>query len=320
MPDVCGKRHTKEREEYAKSVHGRAALGGKNGAAAVCSSCHTTHDVADPAKDDARYPAIWLASKFLLVMIAGAFVFFWSHTALWFYREYQDRKARVARPQVRTAGLGEARFLGKQYQRFPVAWRMAHLLFALSLMMLVMTGMSVLYAGTPWAQAIINALGGPKVAAVIHRTFAVLFLVVFVGHLGHLVVHAAQRRGSFDWLGPDSLAPRAQDLRDILAMFRWFIGRGPRPVFDRWTYWQKFDYWAPFSGGAHRQRLRPDAVGSGQDPRDPAGLGAQHRHDLPRRDGGAGGAVPFHRALLQQSLQARQVSARARDVHRLHAA
>ena len=31
-------------------------------------------------------------------------------------------------------------------------------------------------------------------------------------------------------------------------MFKWFFGMGPRPVFDRWTYWEKFDYWAPFWG------------------------------------------------------------------------
>jgi cytochrome b subunit of formate dehydrogenase len=31
-------------------------------------------------------------------------------------------------------------------------------------------------------------------------------------------------------------------------MFKWFFGLGPRPVFDRWTYWEKFDYWAPFWG------------------------------------------------------------------------
>ena len=31
-------------------------------------------------------------------------------------------------------------------------------------------------------------------------------------------------------------------------MFRWFFGRGERPSFDRWSYWQKFDYWAPFWG------------------------------------------------------------------------
>jgi cytochrome b subunit of formate dehydrogenase len=33
-------------------------------------------------------------------------------------------------------------------------------------------------------------------------------------------------------------------------MFVWFVGKGPRPVFDRWTYWEKFDYWAVFWGMA----------------------------------------------------------------------
>src|SRR5262249_41578661 len=34
----------------------------------------------------------------------------------------------------------------------------------------------------------------------------------------------------------------------IVDMFKWFFGMGPRPSFDRWTYWEKFDYWAPFWG------------------------------------------------------------------------
>jgi hypothetical protein len=29
---------------------------------------------------------------------------------------------------------------------------------------------------------------------------------------------------------------------------KWFFGRGPRPRFDRYTYWEKFDYWAVFWG------------------------------------------------------------------------
>ena len=24
----------------------------------------------------------------------------------------------------------------------------------------------------------------------------------------------------------------------------WFIGLGPRPTFERWAYWEKFDFWA----------------------------------------------------------------------------
>ena len=31
-------------------------------------------------------------------------------------------------------------------------------------------------------------------------------------------------------------------------MFTWFVGKGTRPAFDRWTYWEKFDYWAVFWG------------------------------------------------------------------------
>ncbi len=33
-------------------------------------------------------------------------------------------------------------------------------------------------------------------------------------------------------------------------MFKWFVGVGPKPLFDKWTYWEKFDYWAPFWGVA----------------------------------------------------------------------
>jgi hypothetical protein len=108
--------------------------------------------------------------------------------------------------------------------------------------------MSVLYADTTWAPVVMHWLGGPKVAAVIHRTFAVLFAIVFFLQLIYMVVRIARNWRTFDWFGPNSLVPRWQDLWDILAMFKWFFGLGPRPVFDRWTYWEKFDYWAPFWG------------------------------------------------------------------------
>ncbi len=50
--------------------------------------------------------------------------------------------------------------------------------------------------------------------------------------------------------GPDSLFPNRKDLRDIRAMFRWFFFKGPKPSFDRWTYWEKFDFLAVFWGVA----------------------------------------------------------------------
>jgi cytochrome c554/c'-like protein len=49
LPNVCGKCHTKERDAYVTSVHGKEVLEKKNPKAAICSDCHTTHDIADPA-------------------------------------------------------------------------------------------------------------------------------------------------------------------------------------------------------------------------------------------------------------------------------
>src|ERR1051326_5897238 len=40
------------------------------------------------------------------------------------------------------------------------------------------------------------------------------------------------------------------DLREMLGSLRWFLGRGPRPEYGRWTYWEKFDYFAVFWGVA----------------------------------------------------------------------
>jgi hypothetical protein len=45
-------------------------------------------------------------------------------------------------------------------------------------------------------------------------------------------------------LGPDSLVPRLGDLRQFYSMLRWSVARGSRPALDRWSYWEKFDYWA----------------------------------------------------------------------------
>lgn len=46
--------------------------------------------------------------------------------------------------------------------------------------------------------------------------------------------------------------PRLQDFRGLIDNFKWFLGFGERLQFDRWTYWEKFDYLAVFWGILHR--------------------------------------------------------------------
>ena len=52
----------------------------------------------------------------------------------------------------------------------------------------------------------------------------------------------------FDWFGPDSLLPRMKDWSDMTGQFSWFFGKDTAPRFDRWAYWEKFDYWAVYWG------------------------------------------------------------------------
>jgi predicted CXXCH cytochrome family protein len=280
----CGKCHEENLKTYLGTYHGQITTLGY-GYTAKCFDCHGSHgikQVDDPgssvypanrvqtckqchknatagfatfephgnAHDFKHYPYLWIAARFMVALLAGVFAFFWTHMALWFYREYKDRKERKTRPYVKTDEPAPAPAQGKYIQRFGPIWRLAHLMLALSVMGLVLTGMSVLYGSSPWAPVVMHWLGSPKVAAVVHRTFASIFLTIFVIHLIYFLVHIARKGSSFQWFGPNSLVPRWQDLNDMVAMFMWFFGKAPRPAFDRWTYWEKFDYWAVFWGFA----------------------------------------------------------------------
>ena len=75
-------------------------------------------------------------------------------------------------------------------------------------------------------------------------------LGIFFVHLVDVATFLIRKRKTFQWFGPTSLVPNWKDLWDMIGMFKWFLGKGPRPAFDRWTYWEKFDYWAVFWGMA----------------------------------------------------------------------
>ena len=197
-PEVCGRCHEEQKDTYETSVHGKAVLEKHNADSAVCSDCHTTHnidspeqdavklaitqncgrchekqvktyrasyhgqvtrlgyahtakcfdchgshgimDVKDPRSkvhdnnrletcrqchknapegylgfhahgdvhDRARYPEMWIAKRFMDVLILGVFLFFWTHMLLWIYREWRDGKegkGYQAQPGCPRAGL-----------------------------------------------------------------------------------------------------------------------------------------------------------------------------------------------------------------------
>ena len=220
----------------------------------TCRQCHleatagfVTFEPHATTNDFVRYPYTWLASKFMALLLGGTLSFFWLHSALWWLREYRDHRAKRTTTHVRTAGLIDGDKV-QYYQRWPAMWRLAHLVFAITLMVLVFTGMTLFYADSSWAPLVQSVFGGPHITGTIHRTFAVAFVSIFLGHIVFVGTRIAKNWRTFDWFGPTSMIPNLEDIVDIYMMFKWFFGLGPKPQFDKWTYWEKFDYWAPFWG------------------------------------------------------------------------
>jgi cytochrome b subunit of formate dehydrogenase len=137
----------------------------------------------------------------------------------------------------------------RYYRRFSRAQRIMHVFLMLSFTGCALSGLPLLFADQAWATALARFLGGFEGAGLIHRICAAVMAVLFVGHVLYLAFRALAR-GDMRRLiwGPDSLVPQPQDAIDIYRHMKWFVGLGPRPQFDRWTYWEKFDYWAVFWG------------------------------------------------------------------------
>jgi cytochrome b subunit of formate dehydrogenase len=283
----CGNCHAKQFESYKDTFHGKITTLGYS-YTAKCYDCHGAHEIQrvknakssvhpdnrmetcakchnakkglpDVPKgfasfqphghhgDFERYPQIYLAFLMMAGLLIGTFAFFWLHTGLWFYREYKERKARGGHEHVRVDEVPPA-LQTKHIQRWNPIWRAGHLIFALAVMVLTTTGMPLFYPDAAWAPAIMKIVGGPKVAGIIHRTAAVVFASVFFLHLIYIAIRVSRNWRNFKIFGPNSMVPNLKDLQDVIGMFKWFLGKGPRPQFDRWSYWEKFDYWAPFWG------------------------------------------------------------------------
>ncbi len=147
----------------------------------------------------------------------------------------------------------------KQYLRFEKRHIYLHLTVIISFLGLSLTGLPLKFADQQWARTMMSFFGGVHFAGLIHRGCAILTFYYFLGALimsfDFLFVRKDVRTRSghqAHWLqrlfGPDSLMPNFRDLQDIKGMVKWFFFRGPKPTFERWTYWEKFDFLAVFWG------------------------------------------------------------------------
>ncbi len=278
ITENCGNCHQEALNSYMNSYHGQLAwLGGEK--VAKCSDCHYSHNtrkVDDPndkvhknhllttcrechkeatasfvqfhphgnTHDYEKYPELWWVAKIMVGMVIVVLIFFYIHSMLWFYRSWRERQQGYIHHSEHPKPTST-----KHYRRFSWGWRLNHWLLVISVMTLVFTGMTAMYADSVWAGYIVQLFGSPEQSAIVHRFAAIGFIIAVVGHVIALFYKLIfNRNQKFAWFGPDSLLPRWKDASDMVAQFRWFFGKGTKPRFDRWTYWEKFDYWAVYWG------------------------------------------------------------------------
>ncbi|MDP1568946.1 MAG: cytochrome b/b6 domain-containing protein [Vicinamibacterales bacterium] len=132
--------------------------------------------------------------------------------------------------------------------RFKPYQRLMHLVLMVCFLGLAATGLPLLFSDSTWAASLARAFGGFEASALLHRFFATGMLLCFAVHVGELLYRlVAKGERSLLW-GPSSMVPQPADLVQMYGHVRWFLGLGVRPHFDRYTYWEKFDYWAVFWG------------------------------------------------------------------------
>lgn len=136
----------------------------------------------------------------------------------------------------------------RHYFRFSLGQRYLHGLLITTFLGLAATGLPLRFSETQWAERFALAIGGFRPILLFHKTCALLLTAGFLVHVADILYRGFVKGERSIFWGPNSMVPRPKDLFDLMAHFRWFFWLGPKPKFDRFAYWEKFDYWAVFWG------------------------------------------------------------------------
>ena len=273
--DVCGKCHKDIAETYFETFHGKVTNLGY-AKTAKCHDCHGSHNIlpiSNPKSklshenitntcktchptatrqfagylshathhDPEKYPWVFFTFWGMTSLLVGTFLVSGLHTLLWLPRSLEMRRLHPPTPYDPDE---------QQYLRFNLLHRILHGTMIVSFLTLATTGMTLKFSYTGWALFLSKFLGGFEVTGFLHRVAAVLLVTIFCIHLWDLFRRKRQEYGSWKemLMGPDTILFTPNDLFELWATLKWYVGKGERPKYGRFTYWEKFDYFAVFWG------------------------------------------------------------------------
>ncbi len=159
----------------------------------------------------------------------------------------EEIQARIARVKAEL----EAEILARavpapppgEFERFSWNFRAQHWVLLVSCLTLIVTGLPLKFHEARLSQLFFDLVGGVGTSTLIHRIGAVGLMAVGGYHLFYLVAFREGRRNLL------RLLPIPQDILDFFQMVRYFLGwTEEKPRFGRFSYVEKFDYWAVYWG------------------------------------------------------------------------
>jgi len=131
----------------------------------------------------------------------------------------------------------------EHFVRFNKNFRFQHIVMFTSCFLLMFTGLPLKFPDFFVSQILMKLFGGIRGSTVIHRIGAVMLIYFMVHHFFYCIM---SKQGRNDFV---KLIPMPKDAKDLVLNVKHFLGKNPdRPKFDRFSYIEKFDYWAVYWG------------------------------------------------------------------------
>lgn len=129
------------------------------------------------------------------------------------------------------------------FERFSIKFRLQHILLIISVIILIITGLPLKFPESKYAIFFFKITGEIGIQRILHRIGASGLIIFMTVHMFYIIFDREGRMNLFHWF------PRPKDFIDVINNVLYFIGlREKKAKFDRFSYVEKFDYWAVYWG------------------------------------------------------------------------
>jgi cytochrome b subunit of formate dehydrogenase len=127
----------------------------------------------------------------------------------------------------------------RKYTRFDPLQRVQHIVFLVSFTVLGLTGLTQKYPLAPFSLWYFNLVGGVEISRLIHRTSAIVMMIVSLVHVLDVLYRVLVLRN------PINMIPWIDDLQHVIHDIQYYLGRKKhKAYYGRYSYAEKMEYLA----------------------------------------------------------------------------